>query len=235
MSDSICKTYTESEAPLKGWGQYINLCFEESGIKVDNRAEGGRSTKSFRNDGRWAENDSCNGVPGVMATLTAGDYVLFSLGHNDRVTSDANRGTTIDEYKENLKNYVTDTRSKGATPVFVTPPTERWTESTNSLLERSDAMKAVAEEMDVTVLDLNLESWNHFEEVGFEESQNKYYCTKDQIAAVNPTYLESHPNGDLTHFNETGAKYLAKTIAQLLKSSSETLGVWANPEAITLD
>ncbi len=118
-----------------------------------------------------------------MATLTAGDYVLFSLGHNDRVTSDANRGTTIDEYKENLKNYVTDTRSKGATPVFVTPPTERWTESTNSLLERSDAMKAVAEKMDVTVLDLNLESWKHFEEVGFEASQNKYYCTKDQIAA----------------------------------------------------
>lgn len=48
MSDSICKTYTESEAPLKGWGQYINLCFEEAGIKVDNLAEGGRSTKSFR-------------------------------------------------------------------------------------------------------------------------------------------------------------------------------------------
>lgn len=51
VSDSIYKTYTESEAPLKGWGQYINLCFEEVGIKVDNRAEGGRSTKSFRNDG----------------------------------------------------------------------------------------------------------------------------------------------------------------------------------------
>lgn len=233
VSDSICKRYTEAQVPLKGWGQYIGLCFETAGIEVDNRAEGGRSTKTFREEGRWGENDSCNGVPGIMATLAANDYVFISMGHNDKAAG-TERYTTIEEYKENLKNYITDTWSKGAKAVLITPPTERWN-TTNSVLERSEAMKEVADEMKVTLLDLNAKSWEYFESIGLEESRNRYYCTKEQIAAVNQDYLQSHPNGDLTHFNENGAKYLAKTIAELLKESSDSLGNFVNPEAVEAD
>ena len=233
VSDSICKTYTESLAPLKGWGQYINLCFEDAGIAVDNRAEGGRSTKTFREEGRWEEDDMYGGVPGVMATLAANDYVFISMGHNDQAEG-TERYTSISDYKENLRNYIKDTWSKGAKAVLITPPTDRWG-STNTLLTRSNAMKEVAEEMGVTLLDLNAESWTHFEETGLEASRNKYYCTKDQIAAVNPTYLQAHPNGDLTHFNENGAKYLAKTIAELLKASGDPLGNFTNPTAVEAD
>lgn len=229
VSDSICKTYTEAQAPLKGWGQYIGFCFATAGITVDNRAEAGRSTKTFRAEGRWEENDSCNGVPGIMATLSENDYVFISMGHNDKSTV-AERYTTIEEYKENLKNYITDTWSKGAKAVLITPPTERWN-TANSVLERAEAMKAVAAETGVTLLDLNAESWAHFEELGLEKSRNQYYCTKEQIAAVNQDYLQSHPNGDLTHFNENGARYLAKTITELLKASGDLLGDFAEPEA----
>lgn len=232
VSDSICKTYTEAQAPLKGRGQYIGLCFATAGITVDNRAEAGRSTKTFRAEGRWEENDSCNGVPGIMATLSGNDYVFISMGHNDKSTV-AERYTTIEEYKENLKNYITDTWSKGAKAVLITPPTERWN-TANSVLERAEAMKAVADETGVTLLDLNAESWAHFEELGLEKSRNQYYCTKEQIAAVNQDYLQSHPNGDLTHFNENGARYLAKTITELLKASGDLLGDFAEPEAAEL-
>jgi len=38
--------------PEKGWGQIFPLYFKE-GIKVENHAMNGRSTKSFIDEGRW--------------------------------------------------------------------------------------------------------------------------------------------------------------------------------------
>ena len=56
--------------------------------------------------------------------------------------------------------------------MLITPPTERWN-TANSVLERAEAMKAVAAETGVTLLDLNAESWAHFEELGLEKSRNQ--------------------------------------------------------------
>lgn len=38
--------------PETGWGQTLSLYFKE-GIKIDNHAMNGRSTKSFIDEGRW--------------------------------------------------------------------------------------------------------------------------------------------------------------------------------------
>ena len=38
--------------PEKGWGQVFPLYFQD-GVKVENHAVNGRSTKSFRTEGRW--------------------------------------------------------------------------------------------------------------------------------------------------------------------------------------
>ena len=51
--------------PEKGWGQIFPLYFKE-GIKIENHAVNGRSTKSFIDEGRW---DS------VVSKIKSGDYV----------------------------------------------------------------------------------------------------------------------------------------------------------------
>lgn len=48
-------------------------------MRVDNRAQNGRSTKSFRDEGRWQ---------GVLDALRPGDVVVIQFGHNDGKVSD---------------------------------------------------------------------------------------------------------------------------------------------------
>ena len=230
VSDSICKTYTNNQRPLAGWGEYIGYCFADAGIAVSNRAEGGRSTKSFRAEGRW--DGICGNTPGIMATLKANDYVFISMGHNDGNVNSEAAYTTIDEYKANLAQYIDEARAVGARVILITPPTDAWS-GRNSLLERSTAMKEVAAAKDVTLLDLNERSWEHFNEIGFENATNKYFCTAEKFSALGKT--PTNEKGDLTHFDETGAKYLAKTIAALLKESSDLLANAVNPNAITAE
>src|SRR5690606_37638891 len=67
------KPYAGSN-PEKGWGQVLPLYLKD-GIKVENHAVNGRSTKSFRNEARWDT---------VQKRLKPGDYVLIQFGHNDQ-------------------------------------------------------------------------------------------------------------------------------------------------------
>ena len=167
-----------------------------------------------------------------MATLKANDYVFISMGHNDGNVNNEAAYTTIGEYKANLAQYIDEARAVGAKVILITPPTDAWS-GRNSLLERSMAMKEVAAAKDVTLLDLNERSWEHFNKIGFENATNKYFCTAEKFNALGKT--PTNEKGDLTHFDETGAKYLAKTIAALLKESSDLLANAVNPNAITAE
>lgn len=230
VSDSICKTYTEDQRPLAGWGEYIGYCFADAGITVSNRAEGGRSTKSFRAEGRW--DGICGNTPGIMATLKADDYVFISMGHNDGNVNNEAVYTTLAEYKANLAQYIDEARAVGAKVILITPPTDAWS-GNNALLTRSTAMKEVAAAKNVTLLDLNERSWEHFNAIGFENAKSKYFCTPEKFEALGKT--PANEKGDLTHFDATGARYLAKTIATLLKESNDLLANAVNPDAITVD
>lgn len=64
--------------PEKGWGQILPLYFKE-GIKIENHAVNGRSTKSFIDEGRW---DS------VLNKIEPGDFVIIEFGHNDAKKDD---------------------------------------------------------------------------------------------------------------------------------------------------
>lgn len=54
-----------------GWGQYFGKYVN---IPVVNKAIGGRSARSFSNEGRFSE---------IEKLLTAGDLVVIEFGHND--------------------------------------------------------------------------------------------------------------------------------------------------------
>ncbi|WQF77508.1 Putative SGNH hydrolase-type esterase domain, SGNH hydrolase superfamily [Colletotrichum destructivum] len=58
----------------EGWGTFLQYSFAPSKAKVDNRAIGGRSARSYTREGRF---------DAVAALVKAGDWVIIEFGHND--------------------------------------------------------------------------------------------------------------------------------------------------------
>lgn len=109
------KPYAGSN-PEKGWGQVFPPYFKE-GIRFESHAMNGRSTQSFRAEGRWDT---------VMGRLKPGDYVIIELGYNDKKINSADRYAFADStYRDNPEGFVTEVREKDGKPVLATPISRR--------------------------------------------------------------------------------------------------------------
>lgn len=64
----------KSSKPMRGWGQDLGSYFDPAKISVVNRAIGGRSSRTFYNEGRWQE---------ILNEIKPGDFVIIQFGHND--------------------------------------------------------------------------------------------------------------------------------------------------------
>src|ERR1035437_5856643 len=92
-----------------GWGPGFRESFE-SDVEVINLALNGRSSKSFRSEGKWAP-----------ALDLKPDYILIQFGHNDSPGKGPDRATDPKTtFRENMTRYVDEARAAGATPVLVT-------------------------------------------------------------------------------------------------------------------
>ena len=99
--DSTVKTYNDSQF-IGGWGQYLDLFLDDS-IKVVNAANGGRSSRSFINEGRLYDIDdsaysysfSQNDGKSIESCIKEGDFLFIQFGHNDDNTKISSSYTTI--------------------------------------------------------------------------------------------------------------------------------------------
>ena len=87
--DSTMCNYPSRAYPQQGWGQALALYMKDPSI-LHNWAIGGRSVRSFKNEGRWEK---------IVAALKPGDYVIIAFGHNDANKSKKECYSTPDEYK----------------------------------------------------------------------------------------------------------------------------------------
>ena len=100
--DSTVKTY-ESEQYIAGWGQYLDL-FLGDDVKVVNAAQGGRSSRSFINEGRLYDIDdsdfkysfSQNNGNSIGDVIKEGDFLFIQFGHNDDASKLSNYSTIFD-------------------------------------------------------------------------------------------------------------------------------------------
>lgn len=98
--DSTVKTYEDSQY-IAGWGQYLGL-FLTDDIKIVNAAHGGRSSRSFINEGRLYDIEgnnytfSQNGGNSIADDIKAGDYLFIQFGHNDDSSKLSNYTTIYD-------------------------------------------------------------------------------------------------------------------------------------------
>lgn len=116
-----------------GWGEVIGEHFDLDRINVENHAIGGRSSRTFRLEGRWDR---------VLKAAKPGDFVLIQFGHNDGANPqdpDKPRGSlrgmgeetvtwfhphlereeTIHTYGWYMRQYVKEAKEAGLIPIVV--------------------------------------------------------------------------------------------------------------------
>lgn len=204
-SDSTAQTYNSRYYPQAGWGQKLSS-FLSSNIAVANHAIGGRSSRSFIEQGRLAA---------IHQVIRAGDYLFAQFGHNDATVGNPERYTSPADYKEYLRNdYIRATRARGATPVVVTPVSRRSYNASTGKFNVSfpayvDAAKAVAREEGAPLVDLAAASRVYLDGVGIEGSKGIFLWL---AAGQYPNF----PNGvqDNTHFQERGAVEMARLVSR---------------------
>ncbi len=208
IGDSTVQTYNDSFYPQAGWGQVLGMFFDKSRVTVINKAIGGRSSRSFWEEGRWTE---------VVNLLDTGDYVFIQFGHNDRDWSKPERYTDTTAYKVYLRIYVNEARARGAIPVLISPMImHAYSGSTlrNVFTENENnyrgAMARVAKEMNAPFVDLNMKSHSRIKELGQEYAANFIYL--GLLPAEYPNFPDGKSDG--THFQEMGALEMAGLIIE---------------------
>jgi lysophospholipase L1-like esterase len=189
--------------PERGWGQLLPLYFQ-AGVRVENHAMNGRSTKSFLDENRWNA---------ITNRLQPGDYVIIQFGHNDEKNEDPTRYTEpFGSFKTNLERLVRETREHRATPVLATPVARRNFDGDGKPVDTHSnyvtAVRQVAREQQAPLLDLNRLSTELLTQLGPESSKRLY----DWIPAGE---FKRDPKGlsDNTHFNAYGASRMCDLAA----------------------
>ena len=200
IGDSTMADKSVNAYPETGWGMPFHYFFDST-IKVDNRAQNGRSTRTFIEEGRWKS---------VLTTLKAGDFVLIEFGHNDEVPTKRSY-TAPEAFTANLKTFIKDTRDKGATPILLTPVARRDFDSTGKLIDTHPVYGPLAIQTakaeGVALIDVQKLSMELLEKMGPENSALLYN-------QLEPGEHPHYPAGvkDNTHFNELGARRIAQIV-----------------------
>ena len=201
--DSI---YAPQKAPGMGIGDAIKL-FCKPDVKVFNRAVGGRSTKSFINEGRWKK---------LMAVVKPGDYVFIQFGHNDQKKYDKKRyADPATDYRVYLKKMITDIRAQKANPVLITSIVRcRFAKGKlrdTGLYPYRNAVFAVAAEEKVPVVNMNGITEEKINAVGEEAALKWFMFSTDDPRAK---------GRDRTHTTIDGAKVFASWLVNDCKKQN---------------
>ncbi len=201
--DSTAQTYKEDRYPQTGWGQMLP-CGLTGDAKVENRAMGGRSTKSFIAEGRWDK---------IMADVKPSDVVLIQFGHNDASQNKPERyAPAATLYRDNLLRMVWETKGHGATPILITPVTRRSFGPDSKTKADFAAWSAVVRDIAATtgtqLIDLEASSRGWVDGKGVEGSKALFL---HYPAGRWPGFKDGID--DDTHFSELGARGVANLIA----------------------
>lgn len=210
IGDSTVQTYSSTYYPRAGWGQVLPRFFDPAKLAVVNKAVGGTSSKTFIENGHWAN---------LAPLLKPGDFVTIQFGINDSA-GDARHTDPATTFKDYLTFYVNAVRGAGAHPILVTTQNRNSWNATSpptvflTYAAYAAATREVAAALDVPLIDLEQRSKELMETVG------KTYATYFFFHHYPPGEWPNFPNGaaDDVHFQETGAIELAKLVIAGLRA-----------------
>jgi len=177
--------------PWASWGQMLPRFFKPD-IAIANHAQSGEALRSSRSERRFAK---------IFSTLKRGDFVIIQFGHNDEKEKGAGIGA-FNSYKTDLAHLASEVREHGGTPILVTPMHRRTFDEqghiTNSHGDYPEAVRQVAREQSVALIDLNAMSKIFYEALGAEKSAAAFSTVDGKV--------------DGTHHNAYGSYQLARCI-----------------------
>jgi lysophospholipase L1-like esterase len=212
--DSTMKNGTPGQ---QGWGDPFAKHASGGKIAIDNRARGGRSSRTFVTEGLW-EN--------VIKSTRTGDIVFLQFGHNDggsindarrraslKGSGDESAGSvdamgraeTVLTYGAYLRRMSREARDRGANVLLLTPiPRNRWAggkvlrSSSDYALWTRDAGQRAR----VPVFDMN-------------------NLVADAYDAIGEQRVAELFHGDWTHTSPDGAAFIASILHRALLTCKE--------------
>jgi lysophospholipase L1-like esterase len=200
----------QPQEPYSSWGQMLPRFFGP-GVAVANHAESGESLRSSIGARRLDK---------VLSLIKPGDYLFIQYGHNDQKEKGEGVGA-FTTYKADLKTFVSETRQRGATPALVTSVNRRnFNEQGkvySTLGDYPEAVRQVAREEKVALIDLNAMSKRFYEALGPEKSALAF------------------KEGDGAHHNNYGAYELARCVVEGIKANNLNIAKFLTKDVTGFD
>jgi lysophospholipase L1-like esterase len=203
-------------APNGGYGDA--LCRRLPQVTCINRGSAGRSSSSYRAEGKWdAVRALFKDDPNYTAT-----YVLIQFGHNDQPGKPGRSTDLATEFPANMQRYAIETQAAGAIPVLVTPLARRTFENgqiTDNLAPWADATRKTAAVSHALLIDLHALSTATFKEMGPQRTAALSPPPKLKNGVMEP---------DFTHLNLDGAEIISAVMAKELARQIPALEAFAH-------
>lgn len=214
IGDSTVARNNIHSYPQTGMSQALSLYLKES-VMVRSYAKNGRSTKSFLDEGRFGP---------VEAAMESGDFLFIQFGHNDEKDDPARHTDPDTTFRENLKLFIRAARERGAKPVLLTPIARRLFDEAGNFRPGShgaypDAMRALAKDEDVPLIDLTEMTERFLPQLGDEPSKPLFMWPRDN------THLKPEGAVKMAGFVAEGLQALGGEYAAILAGPDEGAGV----------
>lgn len=213
----------QANEPYVGWGQAFPLFVGERAV-VANHAESGRALRSFQGEHRLDK---------ILAQLRKDDFVLIQFGHNDQKEKGEGVGA-FTTYAKRLRDFLDAIQAKGGKPVLVTAVARRRFDDkgqvTESLGDFPEAVRRVAKERSVPLIDLNASSKQVYQALGVEKSKLAllHYPAKTFPGQTDPLR-------DDTHFSAYGAYEMARCVIEGIRQGVPELAAFLAPSVQPFD
>jgi lysophospholipase L1-like esterase len=179
--------------PFNSWGQMLPRFFKPV-VAIANHAESGESIASSLGAGRFNK---------IWSQMRKGDYLFVQYGHNDMKSMAAD---ALQRYTDNLRKIIDKARGLGGIPVLCTP-VSRLTfgadgRITNSFKGYPNAVRSVAVEKNVPLIDLQQMTAAFYEALGPEAAVQAFANAHEQ-----------------THHGDFGSYEIAKCVLQGIRQN----------------
>ncbi|WP_392673320.1 rhamnogalacturonan acetylesterase [Streptomyces sp. LN785] len=200
---------------MAGWAQALPLFLTED-VEVVNCARARASSKSFRERGR---------LQWILEAMAPGDYLLFGFGQIDWKPDEGLHTEPFGTFLEHMRAYATGAREAQGHPVVLLPFERRRVDRHGNVArflgDYPAAMRQLAGEEHLPVVDLYGQSLAWWEELGPENSKHAF------------TYLrpgeplqEIVQDADNVHLRAEGAIECARYVARSLLTQQIVPAHW---------
>lgn len=200
----VCREY-----PAENCSYSLGRAYELPGIVIENRSIGGRSSKSFYEEGKLDQ---------VLEIIQPGDYMFVQFAHNDATPARPNRYVRSDDFPFYLQRYVDACKRRGAVCVLVTPVAMRNCGAGDSFhisfRAYREKMLQMARSQRLPLLDLGARSTAYLNRIGSKESKKLYLWLEKGEYPVGAYADGVSDNG---HLRGYGAELYAGMVAGLIR------------------